>query len=81
MLICKGEISQSFDFLKQNYPEILEEKSMILALYAQQFLGLIRAGEITKAIELAQLYFPGNEEMLVEFIDDNGKTIEMKLEV
>ena len=77
----KGELDQVFEFLKEKYPSLLEEKSIVLAIYAQQFLEFIRQGDISKGIELAQRVFPNNEEEILDFIDSNGRLAQLKLEV
>jgi len=79
--VKKGELEKVFEFLKENYPKLLEEKDLYLALYGQQFLEFIRLGEIGQGIELAQKVFPNNEEEILDFIDYNGKLVQLKLEV
>lgn len=77
----KGELDHVFEFLKEKYPSLLEEKGIVLAIYAQQFLEFIRQGDIGKGIELAQRVFPNNEEEILDFIDRNGNLAQLKLEV
>ena len=77
----KGELDHVFEFLQEKYPSLLEEKNIVLAIYAQQFLEFIRQGDIGKGIELAQKVFPNNEEEILDFIDRNGNLEQLKLEV
>ena len=80
-LVHEGKIEDAFDFLKTNYPKIIDEKLLILAINGQLFLEFIRKGDINKAIEIAQKAFPNYEEEVLDFIDQNGKLVELKVEV
>ena len=77
----RGDIKEAYEFIKEFYPTLLEEKPLILSLFAQLFLELMRKGEINEGISLAQSSFYGSEEEILDFIDQNGKIVEMKLEV